>query len=339
MAEGADKEQQAKERAGALGDAFDADVFIYNFEISPPFDTLAVAKVNERARRRSNIIIFLTTEGGNADSAFRLMRHFQSSYARVFVAVNGWCKSAGTLMCIGAHELWIGDTGELGPLDVQIVKADEMDEQKSGLVAEAAFEKLQHEAYKFFMSFVKDIGASEYRVTLRTASDIATRMTVGVMERIFDKLDPVTIGEDYRSNRLAQAYAERLNVHSRNLKQSRSFDALENLLSGYPSHGFVIDRKEAAQLFKLVKPFPDQAVPLVETLGTDVIWPRSSRGEQRPRMEFLNDEAAAKQPEEVQDGEAVAAPARPKPPVRRGNGAGHLPGNPTKGSGSKPAAT
>ena len=43
-------------------------------------------------------------------------------------------------MCIGAHELMMGDRGELGPLDVQIVKADEMDEQKSGLVAEAAFE-------------------------------------------------------------------------------------------------------------------------------------------------------------------------------------------------------
>jgi hypothetical protein len=336
MAEPTERDLKVKAKANALGDALDADVFIYNFEISPPWDTFVATMVSDR-KRRPNLVFFLTTEGGNADSAFRLMRFFQARYSRIFMAVNGWCKSAGTLMCIGAHELWIGDTGELGPLDVQIVKADEMDEQKSGLVAEAAFEKLQHEAYKFFMSFVKDIGASEYRVTLRTASDIATKMTVGVMERIFDKLDPVTIGEDYRSNRLAQAYAERLNLHSRSLKQSRNFDALENLLSGYPSHGFVIDRKEADQLFKIVKPFPPEAVSLAEELGMDVIWPRSSRGDQRRLMEFLNDETAAAQPEKVPDVEA-AATATKRGPVRTGNGARHVPRNPSKGSGPKPTA-
>jgi membrane-bound ClpP family serine protease len=202
-----DPSVRIKEISNALSERFDADILMLNFEIITPIDFMFIQAVAGRERRK-NVVLVLVTEGGLADSAFRMMRFLQSNYERVTVVVPGWCKSAGTLMCIGAHEVWIGDFGELGPLDVQIVKADEMDEQKSGLAAEAAFEKLQQEAFKFFMGFVRDVGASEYRVTLRTASDIATKMTIGVIQPIFDKLEPVTIGEDYRSNRLAQAYAE-----------------------------------------------------------------------------------------------------------------------------------
>jgi hypothetical protein len=290
------------EEINALAAKLDADFLAFNFEILPPVDFAFMAFVAGR-KRRTNVVLILTTEGGSADSAFRMMRFLQSRYKHITVIVPGWCKSAGTLMCIGAHELIIGDLGELGPLDVQIVKADEMDEQKSGLVAEAAFQKLQQEAYKFFMSFVKELGASEYRVTLKTAFDIGARMTAGVVQPIFDKLDPVTIGEDYRSNRLALAYAERLNSHSRNLKRNRDLDALENLLSGYPSHGFVIDVKEAGELFKYVKPISDEMVCAVSALGSDAILPRSSRNDQAPLLEFLNDE---QQPEEVRDAGADA---------------------------------
>jgi hypothetical protein len=284
-----DKKEALRLAANGFADTADADLLVFNYEILPPVDLMFTSHVSSR-RPRKNAYLFLTTEGGSADSAFRMMRFLQARYQRVTVVVCGWCKSAGTLMCIGAHELIIGEAGELGPLDVQIVKADEMDEQKSGLVAEAAFEKLQQEAYKFFMGFVRDIGGSEYRVTLKTASDIATKMTVGIVQPIFDKLEPVTIGEDYRSNQLARAYAERLNVHSKNLRRGNRIDGLDNLLAGYPSHGFVIDAKEASELFKNVKPLPAELVEVTQLLGMDVIMPRSRRQEQGPRLEYLNDE-------------------------------------------------
>lgn len=323
-----DPKDALRQAANTLAQELDADFLVFNYEIVPPVDFVFISTVARRVRRK-NVVLLLTTEGGNADSAFRMMRFLQARYERVTVVVAGWCKSAGTLMCIGAHELVMGDSGELGPLDVQIVKADEMDEQKSGLVAEAAFEKLQQEAYKFFIGFVRDIGGSEYRVTLRTASDIATKMTVGVIQPIFDKVDPVTIGEDYRSNRLAQAYAERLNVHSKNLNRSHQIDALENLLSGYPAHGFVIDLKEASALFKNVKPLSAEMVGLVNHLGMDVVLPRSRRQEQGPRLEFLNDEPT--RPEKAEVDPAGAAPngaAGRSRSIRRRNGSGELPRNP-----------
>lgn len=290
MSNGTDNKEEIREAANALSNALDADVFVFNFEVSASIDFRFRVKMAER-EPRTNLVMFITTEGGSADSAFRIMRLVQERYKRITVVVPGWCKSAGTLMCIGAHDLQIGDLGELGPLDVQIVKVDELDEQKSGLVAEAAFEKMQQEASKFFMQFVADMGGSGYRVTLRTAAEIATNMTVGVMSPIFAKLDPTTVGEDYRSNRLAHAYAERLNLYSRNLERSQRVDALTNLLSGYPSHGFVIDRKEASSLFKRVRAMTPEVERVVDLKFGDMILPRNRRQEQSPIMEFLNDEA------------------------------------------------
>lgn len=329
-----DKRSELRKAANSFADSTDTDVLILNFEIMPPVDLMFISHVAAR-RPRENVLLFLTTEGGSADSAFRIMRFLQARYNRLTVVVCGWCKSAGTLMCIGAHELIIGDAGELGPLDVQIVKADEMDEQKSGLVAEAAFEKLQQEAYKFFMPFVRDIGGSEYRVTLKTASDIATKMTIGVIQPIFDKLEPVTIGEDFRSNQLARAYAERLNVHSRNLKRTSRVDALDNLLAGYPSHGFVIDAKEASDLFKAVKSIPSELAEITQLLGIDVMMPRNGRQGQTPRLEYLNDE----QPFVTQDkaGEGGAANGGRRTAGRR-NGAGKLSGYTPEGGGPGEAA-
>jgi hypothetical protein len=326
---------QVKALADAFGESINADILIFNFEIVTPIDFMFIQTVAGRSRRK-NVVLILTTEGGLADSAFRMMRFLQSNYERVTVVVPGWCKSAGTLMCIGAHEVWIGDFGELGPLDVQIVKADEMDEQKSGLAAEAAFEKLQREAFKFFMGFVRDVGASEYRVTLKTASDIATKMTIGVIQPIFDKLEPVTIGEDYRSNRLAQAYAERLNSHSKNLKRSVQFDALENLLSGYPAHGFVIDAKEAGNLFKNVKPLPDKMVEIIGLMGAEAVWPRSSRQEQGPKLEFLNDEPQQPTEQGSSAGEHGFQSGNERP-GSSGNGSEQLHGNPHKRGRARPA--
>ncbi|OBQ59113.1 SDH family Clp fold serine proteinase [Mesorhizobium loti] len=319
-----------KASANALAEHLDTDILILNAEIYPPGDFVFIRTVGSR-NRRSKVLLFLTTEGGSADSAFRMMRFLQARYQRVTVAVGGWCKSAGTLMCIGAHQLVMGDAGELGPLDVQIVKADEMNEQKSGLVAEAAFEKLQLEAFKFFIGFVRNLGDSGYRVTLKTASDIATKMTIGVVQPIFDKMEPVTIGEDYRSNRLALSYATRLNVHSRNLKRTRELDALDNLLSGYDSHGFVIDLKEASNLFINVAPYPPEMLDLVDKLGMDIVLPR----EQGPRLEYLNDEPPTAKASVGASQNPVAPPGGAGNPRRR-NRSGKLSGNSPERGNSEP---
>jgi hypothetical protein len=53
-----------------------------------------------------------------------------------------------------------------------------------------------------------------------------------------------------------------LDVYAKNLKSG----ALERMVADYPSHGFVIDRKEAKTLFNNVKPMTIAEDALVDTL-------------------------------------------------------------------------
>ena len=66
--------------------------------------------------RRKNVILLLVTEGGDPDAAFRISRCFQNMYEKFICIVPSYCKSAGTLMVIGAGELVMCNAGEARPL-------------------------------------------------------------------------------------------------------------------------------------------------------------------------------------------------------------------------------
>ncbi len=156
---------------------------------------------------------------------------------------------------------------------------------------------------------------------------------MGLIAPIFEKLDPITIGEDYRSNRLAQSYAERLNVTAKNLIRRPDFDALEMLLSGYNSHGFVIDRKEASNLFSHVKPISAQLISVTSLLGADALFPRNRRQGQGPKLEFLNDEKSS--PAEVPESVLDAPDATDHGSTEEDNRSGELPGNSEERTGAE----
>jgi membrane-bound ClpP family serine protease len=140
--------------ADAIAKQDDCDVLVLNFGLEGGFEELVYRFLCKRKTKRKKLVLFLTTEGGMPHCAYRIGRWLQDAYPNgITVVVAGWCKSAGTLICIAAHHLLIADTGELGPLDVQIAKTDEVwGERGSGLVVEAAFEKLQQESFKLFFN-------------------------------------------------------------------------------------------------------------------------------------------------------------------------------------------
>lgn len=104
-----------KEAVKALADEISAemmaDILFINGGIEGGIDRLVIKQVTER-KRYKDVLLILTTEGGDANAGFRMARCLQSCYGRFTVVVPGWCKSAGTLICVGAHNLLIGDLGE-----------------------------------------------------------------------------------------------------------------------------------------------------------------------------------------------------------------------------------
>lgn len=180
--------------------------------------------------------------GGDPDVAFRLIRTLKRHYRSVILSVFGLCKSAGTLIALGADKIVMGEFGEFGPLDIQTVKADEMMSRSSGLDIFKAIGVLKSANYDSFLSyFFGIIGHSRGMITAKTAADIASQLSTGLFAPIMEKIEPLSIGEMQRKMNIAREYGKRLNSDE---------NALDRLVNDYPSHGFAIDISEASEIFK-----------------------------------------------------------------------------------------
>lgn len=244
----------------ALSAKFDADYIVYCGEICRPgYESISEICRNEKTR--PNAVLMLSTFGGDPHAGYRIARAIGHHYDKFAVMIPGQCKSAGTLICLRAGELIMGDRSEFGPLDVQIRKKDELFELGSGLDTIQALNYMQAQAMNAFRTYLIEL-KSEAGLSTRMAAEIASKLTTGLFSPVYSQIDPVKLGELQRSVEVAYAYGERLSLKSKNLKPG----ALDRLVSKYPSHGFVIDRGEAKDLFVNVRP------PLAEELELSQLW-------------------------------------------------------------------
>jgi hypothetical protein len=64
--------------------------------------------------------LLLDTPGGDGETAVRLVRSAQARCRELTVIVPNAAKSAGTLFVMGAHQVVLGPTSDLGPVDPQL---------------------------------------------------------------------------------------------------------------------------------------------------------------------------------------------------------------------------
>ena len=256
--------------ANEIAEATDTDVLLYNGPIQRGLDSVVIDMCGECPRPRPSALLILVTEGGNADAAFRIARCLQERYENYSVFVTGWCKSAGTIIALGASELIVSDHGEMGPLDVQLSRKDELFETQSGLTVTSALTTLHSQAFSAFESFMLDTklraGSS---ITTHTAMEIASGLATGLLSGVYAQIDPMHVGEAGRANRVAKQYGEMLIAKS----QNSTSENLERLISGYSSHAFVIDRREAAELFNNVREPNAIEMELASRLERKALWP------------------------------------------------------------------
>jgi len=223
-----------------------ADVYVYAGSISMGGYELMCERLSQ-GKEHERALLVLATPGGDPHAGFRIARALQHVYGRFDVLVPRYCKSAGTLVALGAHSLYLDDMSELGPLDIQVKKNDEVVGRNSGLDIIQAVNYLQNQTLIAFQSYLvgltQDVGLST-----KVASDISSKLTTGLFEPISAQIDPVRLAEMQRATEVAFEYGSRLAEHGTNLKPN----GLLRLVNGYPSHGFVIDRKEAKTVFNRV---------------------------------------------------------------------------------------
>ena len=221
----------------------------------------------------------LATPGGDLHAAYRVARCLQSRYEKLTVHVPGMCAGAGTLIAVAAHELVVSDHGALGPLAVYTAAPDEPRELPPGVTAAYALTHLTSIAVRSFaetlLAIRRECGSD---ITVRTATEMAARLTVGLLAPLSSRLDPMRIAETAAARATAACYGQRLLEHAGNIDRA----SFERLTCGYPSPDFVIDREEARRLFRKVRgPTPNEA-RLTETLGVRAAapadWPASGDG-------------------------------------------------------------
>lgn len=250
--------------AKKIGEKHDADVILYSGDIDSATADIVI-RLGRRRERHKNVVFLLTTRGGSPDAAYRIARCLQSQYENFILYIYGICKSAGTLIAIGANEIVLSDFGEFGPLDVQLGKKDEIFENVSGLNLTQALTSLNTRVLDLFRTVLIELrSGSNGQISTKLAAEIASKLATGAYETIYSQVDPGQLGSIERAINIASDYGERLTKGTKNVKR----ETVDKLVSSYPSHSFIIDRKEAETLFEQVrKPDEDE-----EELAESINW-------------------------------------------------------------------
>ena len=184
----------------------EADIFLYSAAISDVNADKLINEIKQTSPKRNNVALIMTTYGGDPDAAFRIARYLKRKYKHFTLFVFGYCKSAGTLLALGADEIVISDFGELGPLDIQVTKDDDF-RSESGLDIQQALSVISSQAFEMFESYFSDIiSSSQAAITTKTAADIASSMAVELLSPISSQIDPLRVGEMNRLMNIALAY-------------------------------------------------------------------------------------------------------------------------------------
>lgn len=216
-----------------------ADVYIFSGRIIDDSADKLINEIRETDDKMENCVVILTTNGGDPDAGYRMIRSIKNHYKKFILYVFGFCKSTGTLIAVGADEIYMGELAEFGPLDIQMPGGD--DGNTSGLSYLQSLISLNERIYASFEQNFMELKG--FGITTKTAAEIGSKLAIGIIQPIAGQIDPLKLGEVQRSIKIADSYAERI-------KGQDNAESVKKLIGNYPSHSFVIDFEEMKVLFK-----------------------------------------------------------------------------------------
>ncbi len=320
-------------RVAVIENHYEADILAYFGPVARGWDDYLIDACRARQKRK-NVLLLLTTLGGDPHAAYRMARCLRQTYntqngGQVIIFVSSVCASAGTLITLAADRLILSDHAELGPLDMQMRKPDEVGERTSGLTPIQALNFLEGETKKFFRSQFEGLRFSRGFST-KMAADISAQLAGSMLSNLYEQIDPLRLAEYDRAMRIAAEYGER--IKTSNVRPH----AIKQLLEAYPSHEFCIDPAEALQLFHSIESplleldtwsievknyadkFLDAADPAVFFVNDSVSTQPSSPNENRNHPVPTESSDASGAPKQAGNGAtAPNSKGRAKPPVQQ----------------------
>lgn len=230
-------------------------------------------------RKFEELDLVIHSGGGWVHSAYQIVELLRLHTDRLNACVPFWAKSAATLLSIGADKIVLGERAELGPLDVQMYEEKQAGrgERTSALNPFKTLEQLQNfsvEALSSAMGYIVDFYGMSYDDSLRHAVAFVEATTGPLVSR----LDPEKLGEYNRELTVAVEYGTRLLLRYSGRDRQEAKRLAEQLVYGYPSHDFIIDHRELADLGLEVELFgePERAAAkclhnVIPDLGDSII--------------------------------------------------------------------
>lgn len=220
--------------------------------------------------RGKKLEVLLHSPGGHPHIAYLAMKFFRARFDQVNALVPLSAKSAATLMCLGADEIFMGEMAELGPIDIQLDDPIQHGGQSFSPLNEfKSLEFLRDQALEW-MEYYAILMNRRYGLSVKEALKDSIPLVTGLMRPILEKVDPLKMGGHRRDLAIAEEYATRMLSLTGNSDVRR---IVRRLVWEYPSHDFYIDRGEALAIGLPVKKLPEvddlQLAELVSNLDND----------------------------------------------------------------------
>lgn len=211
-----------------------------------PFDSLGFEVAESfkhftAAFPKDKVALLIDSPGGDAKAAYQLAKTLRRQCQGFMAIIPRYAKSAATLLCLGAEEIVMSKSAELGPLDVQV-----MGEDREGYVS--ALDELQsldrlnafaQEAVDKHMQLLVNRSPMKIKTLLPEVHMFVT----GMVRPLFEKIDVVHYTRMSRLLKVAEEYAFRLLLPKYTPDEAKAI--ARRLVHDYPEHGFCIDASEA----------------------------------------------------------------------------------------------
>ncbi len=176
------------------------------------------------------ISLILYTKGGDTSAAWNLVNLIRMFCEKFEVIVPSKCRSAGTLICLGADQVVMTKQATLGPVDPAVTGP--LGPEIPGATGEARA-PVSVEAVNGYLGAVERYGGE--KAAAKALRDLA------------DKVHPLVLGQVFRARQQIRDLAQRL--LEQRLEDSKAVERIvEFLCSDSGSHDYTINRREAGTL-------------------------------------------------------------------------------------------
>jgi hypothetical protein len=176
--------------------------------------------------------------------------YLRSRFDSVYVVVPDYAKSAATLLALGADSIIMGPSAELGPLDMQEAREGEI-HLRSALDTANSIETLFQRAITNALMGGGHI-LQHTRLSREKTLTSVLQFAAAFFQPLMEQIDPVAVYSASSGLMVTVEYGARLlQARLPGVPGEQLREQVGALVTGYPTHGFIIDRKEAERILNL----------------------------------------------------------------------------------------